>query len=61
MSNRKPVFVTQPALPELEDFVPYLREIWDRRMLTNGGPMEQRLEAALCDYLGVEQIGRAHV
>ena len=36
--------------------MPYLQEIWDRRMLTNGGPMEQRLEAALCDYLGVEHL-----
>lgn len=56
MSDREPIFVTQPALPDLEAFMPYLREIWDRRMLTNGGPMEQRLEAALCDYLGVKHI-----
>ncbi len=56
MNDRKPIFVTQPVLPDLEAFMPYLQEIWDRRMLTNGGPMEQRLEAALCDYLGVEHL-----
>ncbi|QPN44096.1 DegT/DnrJ/EryC1/StrS aminotransferase family protein [Pseudomonas sp. p106] len=56
MNGRPPVFVTQPALPELEAFLPYLREIWDSRMLTNGAAMHQRLEAALCAYLGVEHI-----
>ncbi|SDH84494.1 dTDP-4-amino-4,6-dideoxy-D-glucose aminotransferase VioA [Pseudomonas panipatensis] len=52
----KPIYVTQPHLPPLEDFLPYLQEIWDRRILTNGGPFHQQLEKALCDYLGVEHI-----
>lgn len=56
MKQREPIFVTQPALPELDDFIPYLREIWDSRILTNGGTMHQRLESALCDYLGVQHI-----
>jgi dTDP-4-amino-4,6-dideoxygalactose transaminase len=55
MSN-KPVYVTQPYLPPLEEFVPYLQKIWDNKILTNGGPMHQQLEEALCDYLGVEHI-----
>ncbi|RAS31632.1 MULTISPECIES: DegT/DnrJ/EryC1/StrS family aminotransferase [unclassified Pseudomonas] len=54
--GRQPVYVTQPALPELEAFLPYLQEIWGSRMLTNGGTMHQRLEAALCAYLGVEHL-----
>lgn len=52
----KPVFVTQPYLPPLEEFVPYLEQIWDNKILTNGGPMHQQLEQALCDYFGVEHI-----
>ncbi len=52
----KPIYVTQPYLPPLEEFVPYLQEIWDSKMLTNCGPFHQRLEAALCDYLGVKCI-----
>ncbi|MDU9391428.1 DegT/DnrJ/EryC1/StrS family aminotransferase [Pseudomonas sp. zfem002] len=56
MSKREPIYVTQPALPELEAFIPYLEEIWDSRMLTNGGGMHQRLEAALCEYLEVEHL-----
>lgn len=52
----KPVFVTQPYLPPLEEFVPYLEKIWDKKILTNGGPMHQQLEQALCDYLNVEHV-----
>lgn len=52
----KPVFVTQPYLPPLEEFIPYLEKIWDTKTLTNGGPMHQKLEKALCDYLGVEHV-----
>ncbi|WP_339438659.1 DegT/DnrJ/EryC1/StrS family aminotransferase [Pseudomonas sp. EA_15y_Pfl1_P104] len=52
----EPVYVTQPYLPPLEEFVPYLEQIWQSKVLTNGGPMHQQLEKELCDYLGVEHI-----
>lgn len=52
----KPIYVTQPYLPPLEDFVPYLQEIWNNKILTNGGPFHQQLEKALCEYLGVEHL-----
>lgn len=52
----KPLFVTQPYLPPLEEFIPYLEKIWDNKVLTNGGPMHQLLERALCDHLGVEHL-----
>lgn len=52
----KPVYVTQPYLPPLEEFLPYLKQIWDNKILTNGGPFHQQLEAELCDYLGVHHI-----
>ncbi|MBE0492287.1 MAG: DegT/DnrJ/EryC1/StrS family aminotransferase [Sulfurospirillum sp.] len=52
----KPVFVTQPYLPPLDDFIPYLKQIWKSKILTNGGPFHQQLEEALCDYLGVKHI-----
>jgi dTDP-4-amino-4,6-dideoxygalactose transaminase len=50
----KPVYVTQPFLPPLEEFTPYLQKIWESRILTNGGAFHQQLEHALCEYLGVE-------
>ena len=42
------IFVTQPHLPPLDDFLPLLRKIWDTRVLTNGGPFHQQFEQALC-------------
>lgn len=50
------IFVTKPTLPPLEEFVPYLKQIWDNKTLTNGGPFHEQLEKALCEYLGVEHI-----
>jgi dTDP-4-amino-4,6-dideoxygalactose transaminase len=52
----KPIYVTQPDLPPLEEFIPYLEQIWKNKVLTNGGPFHQQLEKALCEYLGVEYI-----
>jgi dTDP-4-amino-4,6-dideoxygalactose transaminase len=56
MSNTKPIYVTQPDLPPLEEFLPYLQKIWDNKILTNGGPFHQQLESALCEYLGVDHL-----
>lgn len=52
----KQIYVTQPFLPPLEEFIPYLEKIWDNKWLTNNGPFHQQLEQALCDYLGVEHL-----
>ena len=54
--TKKDVFVTQPLLPDLREFIPYLEQIWDNKWLTNNGPFHQQLEAALCDHLGVEHV-----
>jgi hypothetical protein len=36
--------VTQPHLPPLEELMPLLQQIWDRRILTNNGPFHKELE-----------------
>lgn len=51
-----PIYVTQPYLPPLEEFLPYLEKIWSNKILTNGGPFHQQLEEALCNYLGVKHL-----
>ena len=53
---KEPIYVTQPVLPELDDFIPYLEQIWKNKVLTNCGPLHQQLEKELCDYLGVPFI-----
>jgi dTDP-4-amino-4,6-dideoxygalactose transaminase len=55
-SSSGPIHVTQPSLPPLDDFLPMLREIWDTKVLTNGGPFHRQLESALCAHLGVQHI-----
>jgi dTDP-4-amino-4,6-dideoxygalactose transaminase len=52
----KPIYVTQPFMPPIKEFLPYLEKIWDNKILTNGGPFHQQLEKELCDYLGVKYI-----
>jgi dTDP-4-amino-4,6-dideoxygalactose transaminase len=52
----KMIPVTQPLLPPLEEFVPYLEQIWDSKRLTNAGPFHEKLEKDLAEYLGVEHL-----
>jgi dTDP-4-amino-4,6-dideoxygalactose transaminase len=52
----KPIYVTQPALPPLDEFTEYLKQIWDNKILTNNGPFHQQFEQALAEYLGVKYI-----
>ncbi|HPP79970.1 MAG TPA: DegT/DnrJ/EryC1/StrS family aminotransferase [Deltaproteobacteria bacterium] len=52
----KTTYVTQPALPPLEEFVESLKTIWESRILTNKGPFHKRFEKELADYLGVKFI-----
>ncbi|MBI5482373.1 MAG: DegT/DnrJ/EryC1/StrS family aminotransferase [Deltaproteobacteria bacterium] len=54
MNPRKPIYVTKPFLPPLEEFIPYLEQIWANRVLTNCGPFHAQLELALCEFLGVQ-------
>jgi dTDP-4-amino-4,6-dideoxygalactose transaminase len=52
----KPIFVTQPDLPPLEEFIPYLEQIWENKILTNGGPFHVEFEERLAAHLGIEHI-----
>jgi len=52
----KKITVTQPYLPPLDEFIPYLQQIWDNKWLTNNGPLHQQLEKELAAYLGVKYI-----
>ncbi|MFS2910048.1 DegT/DnrJ/EryC1/StrS family aminotransferase [Bacteroides uniformis] len=54
--ENKVITVTSPLLPSLDDFIPYLQDIWNRKWLTNNGYYHQELEKALCEYLKVPYI-----
>ena len=50
------IYVTQPYLPPLDEFIPYLQRIWESKRLTNSGPFHLQLEVALAEFLGVDHI-----
>ena len=52
----KRINVTQPSLPELDEFIPYLEKIWENKILTNNGPFHKQLESELANFLGVPYI-----
>ena len=52
----KPIYVTSPLLPDLEDFTSYLKEIWDSKILTNNGIFHKKLEEQLAIYLKVPYL-----
>lgn len=54
--NNKPIYVTQPFMPPLEEFEIYLKQIWESKRLTNNGQFHQQLEQELAEFLGVPFI-----
>lgn len=52
----KQITVTSPLLPDLDEYDELLKDIWQRKWITNNGEYHRRLEAALCEYLKVPYI-----
>ena len=47
------ITVTSPLMPELDDFVKSLNDIWNKRWITNNGEYHNALERELCKFLKV--------
>lgn len=54
--NNNQITVTSPLLPDLNDFIPLLKDIWNRKWITNNGYYHQQLEEKLAEFLGVPYI-----
>jgi len=52
----KPIYITRPILPDLEEFNKKIKEVWETGWLTNDGPQHQALEAAVKSELGVPYL-----
>jgi len=50
------VYVTRPFMPPIEEFQKYVSEIFERKILTNQGPLLKKLENSLENYLSVENL-----
>jgi len=51
--SKDSIKVTSPLLPDLDEFTALLKDIWDRKWITNNGQYHEQLEQALADYLKV--------
>ena len=50
------ITVTSPLLPDLDEFYECLKEVWDKRWITNNGVFHQQLEKELSAYLKVPYL-----
>jgi dTDP-4-amino-4,6-dideoxygalactose transaminase len=56
MEENNPVYVTQPSLAPLEEYMELLKGVWGNRILTHNGPLVQQFERELCRKLGLGGI-----
>ena len=51
--NDKPIYVTQPSLAPLDEYMKILQGVWERGILTHNGTLVQQLEKDLCEKLNI--------
>lgn len=54
--ENKQITVTSPLMPDLSEFNELLKDIWNRKWITNNGYYHRELEKELCKYLKVPFI-----
>lgn len=54
MENK--ILVTRSSLPEIEEYIEEIKDMWDSRWLTNMGPKHIKFQKELREYLKVENI-----
>lgn len=52
----KQLTVTSPLMPDLDEYNELLKDIWQKKWITNNGAYHKMLESALCEYLKVPYI-----
>lgn len=50
------IYVTKSTLPEFEEYVEEIRDIWENYRLTNMGPKHEALRSALREVLGADYL-----
>ena len=53
---KKNIYVTQPVLPDFDDFTALLKDLWESRQLTNNGKFHRELESEMARFLGVPHL-----
>lgn len=52
----KQIFLTQASLPDLEEYIEEIRNIWNTHWVTSMGPKHNLLEKKIEDYLGINGV-----
>ena len=50
------ILVTRSSMPEMDEYIEEIKDIWESRWLTNMGHKHQEFQSSLKDYLDVEEI-----
>ena len=50
------ILVTRSSMPEMEEYIEEIKDLWDTHWLTNMGVKHKQLQKELTEYLDVEQI-----
>lgn len=54
--NNKNIYVTQPTLAPLEELNPMLTQIWETGIMTHNGPLVQRFEKEVGEFLETPNV-----
>lgn len=52
----KPIQVTRSSMPDFEEYIEEIRDLWDSHWLTNMGIKHKKLEAELSQYLNTPNV-----
>lgn len=50
------ILVTRSSMPDLDEYINEIREMWDTHWLTNMGPKHRQLQEELRSFMGVENV-----
>lgn len=56
MDKKKKIYVTQPMLPDLNNVLPMLEDVWESKHVTNFGPYHNKLENELARLLKADNL-----
>ena len=56
MINNHPIFVTRSSMPDFNEYVHEIKDLWDSHCLTNMGAKHKEFETELRSYLGMQGI-----
>jgi dTDP-4-amino-4,6-dideoxygalactose transaminase len=52
----KPFYITQPLLPDIDEFIEMIKIIWASNQLSNNGSMVKQLERELSNFLNTDYL-----